>query len=132
MCQGMAYVADQEIAQEATWLKPAEHGTPYHTPSRVKRRTRPRSAHRPPQTPRGAGTAGGGRWETDEIQKLRVQLLRWIEHTGKHAAEFRKRAQRAGPARSALLAAAQLLEEADGRLLQALRQLGGPPARHHH
>jgi hypothetical protein len=58
--------------------------------------------------------------------KLRVLLPHWIEHTGEHAGEFRSWARKVQPAQEHLLAAAQLLEQADGRLQEALRALGGP------
>jgi hypothetical protein len=68
----------------------------------------------------------------DEIEKLRVLLPHWIEHNGEHAEEFREYAEQAGPARDALLDAAQLVEDANIRLHEALRQLGGPLEHHHH
>lgn len=61
-----------------------------------------------------------------ETEKLRVLLPHWIEHTGEHAGEFRDWAQKAGAARDALLDAAHFLEQANVRLQEALRQLGGP------
>jgi hypothetical protein len=67
-----------------------------------------------------------------EIEKLRVLLPHWIEHNGEHAGEFRKWAERAGTARDALLAASDLVEEANARLEEALEQLGGPLEHHHH
>jgi hypothetical protein len=67
-----------------------------------------------------------------EFEKLRVLLPHWIEHNGEHAGEFREWAERAGPARDALLDAAQLVEDANIRLQEALRQLGGPLEHHHH
>jgi len=68
----------------------------------------------------------------DEIDKLRVLLHHWIEHNGEHTGEFRSWAERAGPARGALLDAARLLEEANARLQDALEQLGGPAEHKHH
>ena len=62
----------------------------------------------------------------DEVEKLRVLLPHWIEHNGEHAAEFRGWAGRAGRAHDALLDAAQLLEQANTRLDEALKLLGGP------
>ena len=67
-----------------------------------------------------------------EIDKLRVLLPHWIEHNGEHAAEFRAWAERAGPAKDALLDAARLLEQANARLESALHGLGGAPAHGHH
>jgi hypothetical protein len=68
----------------------------------------------------------------DGIDKLRVLLPHWIEHNGEHAGEFREWAEQAGPAWNALMAAADLMEEANGRLEEALEQLGGPLEHHHH
>ena len=67
-----------------------------------------------------------------EIDKLRVLLPHWIEHNGEHCGEFRDWADRAGPAKDALLDAARLLEEANARLGQALEGLGGAPEHEHH
>jgi hypothetical protein len=66
-----------------------------------------------------------------ETEKLRVLLPHWIKHNSEHADEFREWAQKAGPAQSALLDAANLLEQANGRLQEALEQLGGPLEHHH-
>ena len=62
----------------------------------------------------------------NETEKLRVLLPHWIEHNGEHASEFRDWADRAGPARDALLQAARLMEEANAQLHEALGQLGQP------
>ena len=67
----------------------------------------------------------------DEIQKLRVLLPHWIEHNGEHAQEFREYAERSGETKDRLLAAAQLLEEANARLREALVELGGSLEHHH-
>ena len=67
----------------------------------------------------------------DEIEKLRVLLLHWIEHNGEHAYEFRRYAPRAGVAGGKLLEAARLLAEANTRLSAALDELGGPLEHHH-
>jgi hypothetical protein len=67
----------------------------------------------------------------EETEKLRVLLPHWIEHNSEHASEFREWAQKAGPARSALMDAASLLEQANDRLQEALGQLGGPLEHHH-
>jgi hypothetical protein len=61
-----------------------------------------------------------------ETDKLRMLLPHWIEHNAEHAAEFRKWAEQAGPARDALLDSAGLVREANNRLQAALEQLGGP------
>jgi len=62
----------------------------------------------------------------DDVKKLRVLLPHWIEHNGEHASGFRDWAGRAGPAGDALLAAAELLDQANGPLAEALELLGGP------
>jgi hypothetical protein len=62
----------------------------------------------------------------NEIDKLRVLLPHWIEHNGEHASEFRDWADRAGPARDALLQAARLMEKANAQLRDALGRLGPP------
>lgn len=67
-----------------------------------------------------------------ETDKLRVLLPHWIEHNGEHAYEFRRWAERAGGARNALVAAADLVEQANAQLAEALDQLGGPLEHHHH
>ncbi|MGD2144367.1 MAG: hypothetical protein PVF54_07815 [Anaerolineae bacterium] len=69
-----------------------------------------------------------------EIDKLRVLVPHWIEHNSQHAEEFREWADRAGPARERISAAAALVEEANAHLEQALEQLGGPSGHHleHH
>jgi hypothetical protein len=64
--------------------------------------------------------------QTDDVRKLRVLLPHWIEHNGEHAGDFRKWAGRAGPAQEALEAAADLVQQANARLANALEQLGGP------
>ena len=61
-----------------------------------------------------------------DIEKLRVLLPHWIEHNGEHAKEFRQWADRAGPAKGRILAAAELVEEANDHLAEALEQVGGP------
>lgn len=65
-----------------------------------------------------------------ETDKLRVLIPHWIEHNGEHAGEFRTWAERAGPARQALLDAARLVAEANARLEEALVRLGGPLEHH--
>lgn len=67
----------------------------------------------------------------DEITKLRMLLPHWIEHNGEHAQEFREYAARNGEVEDQLLAAAQLLAEANARLSAALDTLGGPLEHHH-
>ncbi len=67
----------------------------------------------------------------NEIEKLSMLLPHWIEHNGEHAAEFRDHAGWAGEATDKLLAAAQLLEQANARLAEALDALGGPLEHHH-
>ncbi len=64
--------------------------------------------------------------ESEEIKKLRVLLPHWIEHNGEHADQFRQWAERAGPARDALMAAAEAMREVNAHLEDAMGQLGGP------
>ncbi len=64
-----------------------------------------------------------------DLEKLRVLLPHWIEHNSEHAGEFRDWAGRAGEAEASILSAAQLIEEANARLEEALETLGGA---HHH
>ena len=66
-----------------------------------------------------------------EHEKLRILLPHWIDHNGEHAAEFRRWAEGAGQAEERILAAAQLVEEANGQLEEALDALGGPLEHHH-
>ena len=72
------------------------------------------------------------RSDTVSQDKLRVLLPHWIDHNGEHAKEFRQWAQRAGPAEPSILAAAELVEEANAHLEEALETLGGPLEHHHH
>ena len=65
-------------------------------------------------------------------EKLRVLLPHWIEHNGEHAEEFRRWSARAGEAAGPILAAAELVEEANARLEEAVEVLGGPLEHHHH
>jgi hypothetical protein len=59
-----------------------------------------------------------------DSEKLRVLIPHWIEHNGEHAEEFRVWAEKAGSARSDLMAAAEQLDEANCRLGEALERLG--------
>ena len=61
-----------------------------------------------------------------DIEKLRVLLPHWIEHNSEHASEFREWARRAGAAEAHIEAAAELMEEANARLAEALEAVGGP------
>jgi hypothetical protein len=67
----------------------------------------------------------------NDPDKLRVLLSHWIEHTVEHAGEFRGWARQVQPVQEQLLAAAQLLEQANGRLQEALKKLGGAPMHPH-
>ena len=71
----------------------------------------------------------------DDLQKLRILVPHWIEHNGEHAEEFREWAEKAGDLGGDVLAAADLLEQANRHLQTALDRLGGPreaPHGHHH
>lgn len=61
----------------------------------------------------------------EEVEKLRVLIPHWIEHNGEHAEEFRRWAGRGGVARADLLAAAEMLEQANECLRAALEKLEG-------
>jgi hypothetical protein len=67
----------------------------------------------------------------NDPDKLRVLLPHWIEHTGEHAGEFRRWARQVQPVQEQLQAAAQLLEQANGRLQEAFITLGRPSAYPH-
>lgn len=60
-----------------------------------------------------------------EREKLAILLPHWIEHNEEHAAEFRRWAEQAGPARRDILQAAAALEKANEALRRALALLGG-------
>ncbi len=60
-----------------------------------------------------------------EREKLAILLPHWIEHNEEHAAEFRRWAEQAGPARGDILRAAEALEKANDALRRALATLGG-------
>jgi hypothetical protein len=61
-----------------------------------------------------------------EIDKLRVLIPHWIEHNREHAAEFREWAERAGEVAPEILAATEILIQANAALDAALEKLGGP------
>jgi len=63
--------------------------------------------------------------------KLRLLLPHWIEHNQEHAEEFRRWAEKSGPARADILAAADDLEAVNQILTRALEKLGGPVEHHH-
>ena len=62
----------------------------------------------------------------NDQDKLRLLLVHWAEHNREHAQEFRRWAERSGPAREDILAAAEELDSATRSLTQALEKLGGP------
>lgn len=64
--------------------------------------------------------------------KLRLLLPHWMEHNGEHADEYRRWAEKGGPARSDILAAAEDLEVVNQILARALHKLGGPLEHHEH
>ena len=57
------------------------------------------------------------------IDKLRLLLPHWIEHTGEHAEEFRDWAERVESVHVSLMAAAKYPEEANQPLHEAAEQL---------
>ncbi|MBC7231784.1 MAG: hypothetical protein H5T68_00880 [Chloroflexi bacterium] len=61
-----------------------------------------------------------------EQDKLRLLLPHWIEHNEEHANEFRRWAEKAGPAQADILSAADDLEKVNQTLARALEKLGGP------
>jgi hypothetical protein len=62
----------------------------------------------------------------NDKDKLRVLIPHWIEHNQEHAAEFRGWADRAGESAPELLAAADIVIQANASLDAALEKLGGP------
>ena len=67
----------------------------------------------------------------NDLEKLRVLLVRWVEHNLEHAQEFRQWARRAeelgsAEAASRLEAAAQEMKVLNKSLQAALEILGGP------
>ena len=67
-----------------------------------------------------------------EKDKLRVLLPHWIEHNAGHAAEFRKKEEKAGEAKQHILDAAAQMEGANRALKAALEQMGGALEDEHH
>ncbi|HET98276.1 MAG TPA: hypothetical protein ENN98_06235 [Desulfurivibrio alkaliphilus] len=79
--------------------------------------------------------------EKKVVEKLRVLLPHWIEHNQGHAAEFRKwsaaaRAEDCKEPATLIDRAAELLEEVDRLLSEALTRAGGASpgsgGQHHH
>lgn len=64
--------------------------------------------------------------QLNDRDKLRLLLPHWIEHNKEHASEFRRWAEKAGPAQVDILSAANDLEKINQTLAQALEKLGGP------
>jgi alcohol dehydrogenase YqhD (iron-dependent ADH family) len=60
-----------------------------------------------------------------DLDKLRILLPHWLEHTDEHAEEFLTWAERVQSVKEEMEAAAHLLEQANGRLQEALKKLGG-------
>jgi len=69
---------------------------------------------------------------TTDQDKLRLLLPHWIEHNKEHADEFRRWAEKGGPAKADILAAADDLEAVNQILARALEELGGPLEHHEH
>lgn len=78
--------------------------------------------------------------EQQVVEKLRVLLPHWIEHNHGHAAEFRKwsaaaRGEGCNDPANLIDRAAEILEEVDRLLSEALTRAGGPAKAggdHHH
>ena len=62
----------------------------------------------------------------NETNKLRVLISHWIEHNEGYADEFRHWAECAGEAAPEILAAANIMIQANALLDAALEKLGGP------
>jgi hypothetical protein len=67
----------------------------------------------------------------NEQDKLRVLIPHWIEHNQEHAEEFRKWAKQADICEGEIMAAADLIHQANTSLESALHKLGGPLHHHH-
>jgi hypothetical protein len=75
--------------------------------------------------------------ELSELEKLRVLIPHWLEHSHSHQHEFEQWlavAKKAGQheAAEAMEKALQKLAKADSYLRQALESLGGAVEGHHH
>lgn len=75
--------------------------------------------------------------DKSDIEKIRVLLPHWIEHSMAHQDEFKKWAElvRAGGHEEIALIIEHALvkmKETDTLLHQALEKAGGPPHDHHH
>ena len=75
--------------------------------------------------------------EKTELEKLRILLPHWIEHSYSHQKEFEKWAETAQQEGEAAVAAEiktalESLEKADNALKKALESLGGSVEGHHH
>jgi len=73
----------------------------------------------------------------DQLDKLRILLPHWIEHSHSHQAEFDKwqdvcKDQGAGEAAEQIDKALKAMKEADHALGHALELLGGAKEGHHH
>ena len=75
--------------------------------------------------------------EKTELEKLRILLPHWIEHSHSHQQEFERWADVAAQegekeAASEIKKALKALAEADAALHKALESLGGKTEGHHH
>jgi len=72
----------------------------------------------------------------NEKEKLRVLIPHWIEHNQEHAEEFRQWAKELESEKKDILQAANLMNQVNDALRQALTALGGAleqdPNHHHH
>jgi len=75
--------------------------------------------------------------EKTDLEKLRILLPHWVEHSHSHQDEFKKWveiARQEGQAEAAVEIdkALELMAQTDGALNKALELLGGKVAGHHH
>lgn len=75
--------------------------------------------------------------EKNAAEKLQVLIPHWIEHNQGHATEFRRwsaaaRRENLGPVAKLIDRAADIMEDADRLLAEALVKAGGPTHQGHH
>ena len=67
----------------------------------------------------------------NEIDKLRVLIPHWIEHSRDRASELRSRGRQAGNASKDVLNAADAMARVNESLVTALKKMGGPLPNNH-